>query len=77
VTVGPGGGGVLQLQHGAQRGRLLFCGHGHRANDTAPSLARQRIGYVLVSDDGHSWRQTGSFEGFNECNLVEAADGSV
>jgi hypothetical protein len=78
VTVGPGGGGVLQLRRGAHRGRLLFCGHGHRANDTAPSLTRQRIGYVLVSDnDGRSWRQTGSFEGFNECNLVEGADGSV
>ena len=41
-------------------------------------MTKQRIGYVLVSDDdGVSFRQTGSFEGFNECNLVEAADGSV
>ena len=33
---------------------------------------------MLASDNfGASWWQTGSFEGFNECNLVEEANGDV
>ena len=54
VTVGPGGGGGVQLQHGAHRGRLLFCGTGHRANDTAHGqIQEQRTGWVGRWRDCH------------------------
>ena len=66
-NIGPGGGGGIELQEGARKGRLVFCGHGHDANDTKPPLDRQRAAFVLVSDDhGEHWRKTATFQGLNE-----------
>ena len=66
-NIGPGGGGGIELQEGARKGRLVFCGHGHDFNDTKPPLDRQRAAFVLVSDDhGEHWRKTATFQGLNE-----------